>query len=603
VQALTERGATAVERAHHVECSARRGDLTAVAVLREAGEAAARRAPAAAARLFEGALRLLPADAPPAQRVELMDMLVGAQVAVGLLTEPHALMLESLELRRDAPLEVRVRLTAALASLENLLGRHKEAHSRLVTALEDLPDSAFNEAVALLIQLAVDSFYRMEYASMREFAERAADSARPLDHRSLTAGALGLLALAEVFSGEVKEAEATCSEGAALVDSMPDDELARSRRAINNLAPAELYLGRYEEAGTHAERALSVAYATGQGQFVPTLFWTGVSRMVRGRLPEAAEILDTAVEIARLSGHAQGIAWNLGGRSLAASAAGDVEAALAAAEEAVESLEGHERSFPAVWAGLALATALLPAGHPERAVQVLLDSAGGEELPALPVVWRPAALELQTRCELELGRQEGAAHAAARAKELAEALGLPMAAAMADRAAAAVALDAGDAPAASERALESAATAAGTGAVVEAALARMLAGRALAAAGEKERAAAELEGAAAELEACGAFGHRDEAERLLGKLGRRPHRRSRPGRPGGSGIESLTERELEVARLVVDRKTNAQIAAELFLSQKTVESHIRHLFQKLDVSSRVEVARVVERAERQAAPR
>ncbi|HEY6777258.1 MAG TPA: LuxR C-terminal-related transcriptional regulator [Thermoleophilaceae bacterium] len=50
---------------------------------------------------------------------------------------------------------------------------------------------------------------------------------------------------------------------------------------------------------------------------------------------------------------------------------------------------------------------------------------------------------------------------------------------------------------------------------------------------------------------------------------------------------------------MVDRKTNSQIAAELFLSPKTVESHIRHLFQKLSVSSRVEVARVVERADRE----
>jgi DNA-binding NarL/FixJ family response regulator len=76
------------------------------------------------------------------------------------------------------------------------------------------------------------------------------------------------------------------------------------------------------------------------------------------------------------------------------------------------------------------------------------------------------------------------------------------------------------------------------------------------------------------------------------------HRRTRAGKPDATGVESLTERELQIARLVVDRKTNAQIAAELFLSPKTVESHIRNLFHKLDVSSRVEVARVVERAER-----
>ena len=60
----------------------------------------------------------------------------------------------------------------------------------------------------------------------------------------------------------------------------------------------------------------------------------------------------------------------------------------------------------------------------------------------------------------------------------------------------------------------------------------------------------------------------------------------------------MTERELELARLVVDRKTNPEIAAELFLSKKTVETHMRNIFRKLGVSSRVELARAVERADR-----
>jgi DNA-binding NarL/FixJ family response regulator len=62
-------------------------------------------------------------------------------------------------------------------------------------------------------------------------------------------------------------------------------------------------------------------------------------------------------------------------------------------------------------------------------------------------------------------------------------------------------------------------------------------------------------------------------------------------------VESLTERELEIARLVVERKTNPEIAATLFLSLKTVETHLHNIFGKLDVSSRVEVARTVEMPE------
>ena len=110
----------------------------------------------------------------------------------------------------------------------------------------------------------------------------------------------------------------------------------------------------------------------------------------------------------------------------------------------------------------------------------------------------------------------------------------------------------------------------------------MLAGQALAQAGERERATAEFKSAAGTFEECGALLRRDGADRELGKLGRRVHRRTRAGKADGTGIETLTERELEVARLVVDRKTNSQIAAELFLSPKTVETHIRHLFQKLE---------------------
>ena len=78
------------------------------------------------------------------------------------------------------------------------------------------------------------------------------------------------------------------------------------------------------------------------------------------------------------------------------------------------------------------------------------------------------------------------------------------------------------------------------------------------------------------------------------------HRRTRAAAADAEGLDALTEREQQVAALVVDRRTNPEIAAELFLSLKTVESHLRNIFRKLGVSSRVELARAVERARRAA---
>jgi DNA-binding NarL/FixJ family response regulator len=114
---------------------------------------------------------------------------------------------------------------------------------------------------------------------------------------------------------------------------------------------------------------------------------------------------------------------------------------------------------------------------------------------------------------------------------------------------------------------------------------------------------AELQRAAAALDACGAWRYRQSAERELGKLGHRPHRRTRPGQANGAGIESLTGRELQVARLVADRKTNPEIALELFLSQKTVETHLRNIFHKMGVTTRTALARAVERADPAASAR
>jgi DNA-binding NarL/FixJ family response regulator/tetratricopeptide (TPR) repeat protein len=594
--ALAARGAAAPARAHHVEQAARHGDAEAIAVLREAGEAVAQHNPAGAARWFSAALRLLPQAAPRDERIGLLTGRAGALAAIGRFAEAHSALLESLEIAPAAALDLQVQLTAACAGIEQLLGRHGEANARLETALE-LADPASRQAVSLMITLASSAFFRMHYGESVAWGVRALDVARPLGERPLTAAAAAVLAIGASCASETEQAERHRSEAAALVDAMPDEELALRLDAAAYLSGAECYLDRYPEARAHAERALTIARATGQGELLPMLIPAlHTTFLAAGRLAESAELLDGAIEGARLANNDQTLSWYLFNRALVAALLGDFELAHATAEEGVELTRPLERSFVSAYAGIALAVALLDAGEHARGVEVATASAG-EQLEMLPGEWRAYFLDRLVGGWLALGRRDEAELSARAAEAVAAKTGLRLAAAMALRADAAVALDGGDAPAAAERALDSAAVLDGLGMRLDAALARALAGRAFAQAGDRNAAVVQLHRAVADFDACGARRYRDQAERALGRLGHRTHRRTRPGSSDATGLASLTARELEVARLIVDRRTNAEIAAELYLSPKTVETHIRNLFHKLHVDSRVEVARAVERAE------
>ena len=58
----------------------------------------------------------------------------------------------------------------------------------------------------------------------------------------------------------------------------------------------------------------------------------------------------------------------------------------------------------------------------------------------------------------------------------------------------------------------------------------------------------------------------------------------------GAGLARLSERELDVVRLVVDGRSNDEIGARLGIGPKTVESHLRRLFERFDLASRTELA-------------
>lgn len=595
-RALAERGAPVTARAHHIEHAAQPGDTEAIAVLREAGIAAGQRAPASAARWLAAALRLM-AAADPA-RLELLALRARALSAIGRFTEARESLLEVIELLPPELGDARARAVVGCARVEHILGSYAAARGRLLAALEELPDRNSAEGAALMVALAGNALYQLDYPEIAEWGERTLAAARAAGDRPLTAAAAGISAAGSAVVGEVEQAEKRRAEAAELIDSMPDSELAVRLDATSHLAGAELYLDRFAEGEAHAERGAAVARATGQDELLPVLVpLQAAMNYMRGNLAKARELLDNVVEGARLTGAVEALAWGLFNRSFATRLAGDLDAALADAHEAAEVARDGYTGLVSLFAETSEVDPLCELGEFERAVEGLIVINGGEELPRVPYGWRPYYLARMARCRIELGQLEGARASAARASEIAERTGLPLATSSAARARAEVALADGDANAAAELALEAVAAAERAETRIDAGLARTVAGRALAAMGERERAIAELERAAAQLDECEAARYRDEAVLELRRLGRHVHRRSRAGKAGADGLEALTERELEVARLVVDRRTNAEIASELFLSLKTVESHMRNIFRKLDLSSRVDVARAIERAE------
>jgi DNA-binding NarL/FixJ family response regulator len=69
----------------------------------------------------------------------------------------------------------------------------------------------------------------------------------------------------------------------------------------------------------------------------------------------------------------------------------------------------------------------------------------------------------------------------------------------------------------------------------------------------------------------------------------------RPVEPASGGISALTPAERRVAELAAEGYSNPEIAQTLYVTRKTVETHLGHVYQKLGIAGRGKLARAMER--------
>ncbi len=550
--ALEARGAGVVARAHHVEHAAQQGDAAAIALLEAAARDLLVPAPASAARFQAAALRLLRGDADrAAHRIALAD----AQSAAG---DPEAARETLLEAHADATdAAERHALTVRIANTEFWLGRDEVALSRLHVALRDLRAAPSADRIRLHLALGLNLLQRCQYEESRGHARDALADARALGDPVLEAAALGLDALDLAALGAKGAAEARDRAGAAF-DRLTERQVARRLPGVWMLARADVLLGRHESALALLGRAARIAAGTGRELVLVLVAGASVAPLRElGRLAEAVAAGEEALDRARLAGNSQQQLGAQSELSLARLATGDVSGALREAEEA-RGIDARPSFYSAGQPDWCLGAALTASGNAERAVP-LLRAAHEAAIPG---------------------------SRAAVAGDLVEALlaTRDVAGARRIRRTAAVLLAEGRA----EEAWQAARRAAAAGGL-GGALARLEEGRALAATGKRPAAVAALSEAEAALDSFGAIRRRDEAVRELRRLGHRVVRAARA--PVDGPLRGLTAREREIALLVADGRTNREVAEQLVLSAKTIEAHLRNIYAKLGVRSRVELTR------------
>ncbi|NJP95125.1 AAA family ATPase [Nonomuraea sp. FMUSA5-5] len=219
----------------------------------------------------------------------------------------------------------------------------------------------------------------------------------------------------------------------------------------------------------------------------------------------------------------------------------------------------------------------------EYATAVLHNGLGDHEAALAParqaagrsrLFWSAAALPELVEAAARTGRADLAAPALAELAELTEAAGTEWGLGVLARSRALLSERPG------ELYEEAVARLSGTRVAVQLARTHLLHGEWLSRAGERAAARASLHEAHRMFDDMGAAAFAQRAARGLRELG------DRPVSSAPSVLDALTSQEAHIARLVATGRTSREVAAELFLSPRTIDAHLHNIYRKLGIGSR-----------------
>jgi DNA-binding CsgD family transcriptional regulator len=479
----------------------------------------------------------------------------------------------ALDAAADRPAQVAA--TLALGRMIQLSGRHGDAFAIYDRTAGRIGDE--EPRTALVLEGALVSAAQLDPTTV----DRAIERLRALCAHADAAPdppptVFGPLAVAAVADNEPADVVAELARRPLAAGLRIFPEAADRPPFFYHCVCALMFAERCDEAAAHIDDQLAEAQRLGSVQHVVGLAATRAwLRWRTGALPDAEADATLALTA---GGAASGGFFGccaVAVRVACALERGDLDGAHAAIEEAAPWRDSP-RSFTHALLADVEAQVLLAGGDAAGAVERALQA--GEDLRVLRAV-TPAVCSWRSTAALALVAQSDRARGAALADEelaLARAFGAPRAIGIALRAKGLVAADVDTLRVAVR-------TLAGADARLEHARALCELGAALRRANRREEARAPLREALDLAHRCQAAALAERAHTELLATG------ARPRRVVLSGVESLTPSERRVAAMAADGLSNTQIAQALFVSTRTVEGHLTHVFRKLDVTARTEL--------------